>query len=183
MFFSLTGMTCNHKNNDRLAIQPNQLINAKMQHKTIECAKQKSIALVAHDNMKKRLIDWCIKHKQGLAIHHLFATGTTGLHIENKTGLTIEKLISGPLGGDQQIGALITEQKLDMMIFLWDPLQAQPHDPDVKALLRLAAVWNIPVACNIASADFMIHSELFDKPYHREVPDYQAYLEARKPER
>lgn len=158
----------------------NQPSDNFMQHKTIECSPKKSIALVAHDNMKTRLIDWCIKHKKSLIAHDLFATGTTGLHIEKQTGLTIDKLISGPLGGDQQIGALITEQKLDMMIFLWDPLQAQPHDPDVKALLRLAAVWNIPVACNIASADFLIHSELFDKSYQREIPDYQAYLEGRK---
>lgn len=139
----------------------------------------KSIALVAHDNMKDDLITWCKTHKDKLKSHKLFATGTTGLKLEQNTGLSIHKLISGPLGGDQQIGALITEQKVDVMIFFWDPLEAQPHDPDVKALLRLAAVWNIPVACNGATADFLVSSPLFDNSYSKSIPDYQSYIAER----
>ncbi|MFD2166449.1 methylglyoxal synthase [Thalassotalea euphylliae] len=150
-----------------------------MQYKNINSNKIKSIALVAHDNMKANLIDWCKKYQDKLNQHKLYATGTTGALIQQKTGLAIEALISGPLGGDQQIGALITEQSIDMLIFFWDPLEAQPHDPDVKALLRLAAVWNIPVACNQASADLLINSSLFDQSYERSIPDYDSYLAKR----
>jgi methylglyoxal synthase len=139
----------------------------------------KSVSLVAHDNMKIELINWCQKYQDVLKPHKLYATGTTGLHIEKQTDLKINKLISGPLGGDQQIGALITEQKIDIMIFFWDPLEAQPHDPDVKALLRLAAVWNIPVACNRATADLLITSPLFSISYDKSIPDYQHYIESR----
>ena len=151
-----------------------------MKFKTITSAKQKSIALVAHDNMKPNLITWCLNYENKLVNHNLYATGTTGALLEKKTALKIKKLISGPLGGDQQIGALITEEKIDMLIFFWDPLEAQPHDPDVKALLRLAAVWNIPVACNHSTADFIINSSLFDSHFDKAIPDYQDYLKSRK---
>lgn len=150
-----------------------------MKFKQITSPAHKSIALVAHDNMKEELIEWCIKYQDSLSNHTLYATGTTGLKIEKNTPLNLNKLISGPLGGDQQIGALITEQKVDVMIFFWDPLEAQPHDPDVKALLRLAAVWNIPVACNRASADFLIESQLFNTSYEKSIPDYDNYINAR----
>ena len=129
--------------------------------------------------MKQDLVKWCVNYKDKLSLHQLYATGTTGRLLIDKTQLTITKLISGPLGGDQQIGALITESKIDMLIFFWDPLEAQPHDPDVKALLRLAAVWNIPVACNLASAEFLINSSLFEVDYNRNVSDYAHYLEQR----
>jgi len=150
-----------------------------MQYKTIKSAKTKSVALVAHDNMKNNLIKWCQTYESTLTPHKLFATGTTGTLISKHTKLNLQALISGPLGGDQQIGALITEQKIDVLIFFWDPLEAQPHDPDVKALLRLAAVWNIPVACNNASADLLITSKLFGDSYDRYVPDYERYIKER----
>lgn len=150
-----------------------------MQYKNISSPAKKSIALVAHDNMKKNLIAWCQQYEHQLSPHKLYATGTTGNLIAQNTQLKLEALISGPLGGDQQIGALITEQKIDLMIFFWDPLEAQPHDPDVKALLRLAAVWNIPVACNQASADLLINSTLFAQEYERSIPDYNAYITER----
>jgi len=150
-----------------------------MQYKTVTAAKTKSIALVGHDNRKEELIAWCLQHRQKLAAHKLFATGTSGHLVTEKTALEVEQLISGPLGGDQQIGALISEQKIDMLIFFWDPLAAQPHDPDVKALLRLAAVWNIPVACNRASADFIVNSPLFEREYDKSVPDYGHYIHRR----
>lgn len=150
-----------------------------MQFKTIKTNKTKSVALVAHDNMKPNLIDWCLKYKSTLEQHKLFATGTTGSLLKQKAQLNVQALISGPLGGDQQIGALITEQKIDVLIFFWDPLEAQPHDPDVKALLRLAAVWNIPVACNQASADLLITSTLFNQDFERSIPDYDSYIAAR----
>ena len=150
-----------------------------MKYKKFNSKDRKMIALVAHDNMKDDLVNWCGNYKDKLSFHKLFATGTTGRLLTKKVQLPVTKLISGPLGGDQQIGALITENEIDMLIFLWDPLEAQPHDPDVKALLRLAAVWNIPVACNLASADFLINSDLFDKAYIRKVPDYVHYLSER----
>lgn len=150
-----------------------------MHFKTVTSPQCKNISLVAHDNMKPALLDWCIKHKDQLNKHQLYGTGTTGSLLANKAELNITSLISGPLGGDQQIGALITEQKIDMMIFFWDPLEAQPHDPDVKALLRLAAVWNIPVACNQSTADFLINSSLFNEEYPKRVPDYVTYLKER----
>lgn len=150
-----------------------------MEYKQINIPASKAIALVAHDNKKRDLITWCEKHRTDLEKHSLFATGTTGAVIERETGLSINKLISGPLGGDQQIGALITEGKVDMLIFFWDPFEPLPHDPDVKALLRIAAVWNIPVACNQSSADFMVASPLFNTESTHAVPDYAAYLAKR----
>lgn len=147
-----------------------------MHFKKVISPAQKTIALVAHDNMKEKLIHWCKQHKDQLENHNLYGTGTTGTLLSNEVNLSITPLISGPLGGDQQIGALITEQKLDMMIFFWDPLAAQPHDPDVKALLRLAAVWNIPVACNESTADMIVNSSLFNDSYEKTIPDYDSYL-------
>jgi methylglyoxal synthase len=137
---------------------------------------RKSIALVAHDNMKDELIDWALYNKQDLSKHHLFATGTTGTMLETVLEQPIIKFLSGPLGGDQQIGASIAEGKLDVLIFFWDPMEAQPHDPDVKALLRVAATWNIPTACNRSTADFMLTSPLMNSEYEPVLPDYSSYI-------
>lgn len=134
--------------------------------------KKKRIVLIAHDNKKKDLLEWARFNQNLLAEHILFATGTTGALLKKELGLEIECFQSGPLGGDQQIGARITEGKIDFMIFFWDPLEPLPHDTDVKALLRIAVVWNIPVACNRASADFMISSPLMCEEYERLIPDY-----------
>lgn len=151
-----------------------------MDEKKIEMGQQKNIVLVAHDNKKHDLLEWAKFNKDLLAQHRLFATGTTGTLLEKELGLEVDKLQSGPLGGDQQIGAKIAEGSIDFLIFFWDPLEPQPHDPDVKALLRIAVVWNIPVACNRASADFMISSSLMTEEYHRIVPDYEAYKQRLK---
>jgi methylglyoxal synthase len=136
---------------------------------------RKCIALVAHDNKKKDLLEWARFNRDLLAQHELLATGTTGTLVEEALGVPVVKLQSGPLGGDQQIGAKIAEGAIDFVIFFWDPLEPQPHDPDVKALLRIAVVWNIPVACNRASADFMISSPLMSSTYERRLPDYESY--------
>lgn len=137
--------------------------------------ERKRIALVAHDNKKRDLLEWA-KFNRGLLVEHeLYATGTTGTVLEESLGVEIMKLQSGPLGGDQQIGAKIADGQIDFVIFFWDPLEPQPHDPDVKALLRIAVVWNIPVACNRASADFMISSSLMSSEYERILPDYTGY--------
>jgi len=141
--------------------------------------ERKNIALIAHDNMKENLCAWAIKHKAELGRHNLYATGTTGYKLESATGLSIQKCASGPMGGDQQIGAKISQGDVDMLIFFWDPFEPMPHDPDVKALLRIAAVWNIPVACNPASADFIIYSQLISQDYERQVPDYESYIAER----
>jgi methylglyoxal synthase len=141
----------------------------------LESGPRKRIALVAHDNKKKDLLEWAKFNRDLLVKHDLFATGTTGAMIEKALDTTVVKLQSGPLGGDQQIGAKIAEGTIDFVIFFWDPLEPQPHDPDVKALLRIAVVWNVPVACNRSSADFMISSPLMDSPYARILPDYEGY--------
>jgi methylglyoxal synthase len=131
-----------------------------------------SIALVAHDNKKHELLEWARFNRDLLAQHELSATGTTGHLLEQNLGLTVYKFQSGPLGGDQQIGARIAEGEIDCLIFFWDPLEPHPHDPDVKALLRIAVVWNVPVACNRASADFIISSPLLSMGYVRLLPEY-----------
>lgn len=138
---------------------------------------RKHIALVAHDHRKKDLLEWAEFNLELLTEHKIYATGTTGAMLEKELGLEVKLLQSGPLGGDQQIGALIAEGVVDFMIFFWDPLEPQPHDPDVKALLRIAVVWNIPVACNRSSADFMISSPLMSEPYERVRPDYEGHLQ------
>ena len=132
----------------------------------------KTIALVAHDNMKDELLEWVSRHRDELSRHTLIGTGTTGGLVHEKTGLPVERLRSGPLGGDQQIGARISEGDVDVLLFFWDPLEPQPHDPDIKALLRIAVVWNIPVACNRASADFIMSSPHMDTDYVRRVPSH-----------
>jgi methylglyoxal synthase len=146
-----------------------------MEHSIILIRQKKRIALVAHDNKKQDLLEWAKYNKVLLANHELYATGTTGRLLEQAIGVTVNKLQSGPLGGDQQIGAMIAEGSIDFMIFFWDPLEPQPHDTDVKALLRIAVVWNIPIACNRASADFMISSTCMVGEYERLVPDYDRY--------
>jgi len=133
---------------------------------------QKTIALVAHDHKKPDLVKWCLMHRAELSKHKLVATGTTGGILMKELNLDVHCFNSGPLGGDQQIGALIAEHKLDCLIFFWDPLNPAPHDPDVKALLRLCSVWNLPVACNVATADMLFTSAAFlEADYQRYIPD------------
>jgi len=146
-----------------------------MTNKKLQMQPNKRIALVAHDNKKQDLVEWAKFNRDLLAHHAVFATGTTGEMLERELGFMITKLQSGPLGGDQQVGAMIVNDEINFLIFFWDPLEPMPHDPDVKALLRMAAVWNIPIACNRSSADFMISSPLMDSEYNRLVPDYEDY--------
>jgi methylglyoxal synthase len=143
---------------------------------TRKMSVRKRIALVAHDNRKTDLIDWAYYNRVALTKHELFATGTTGKLLEDKLDRPVSKLLSGPLGGDQQIGALIAEGKIDVLVFFWDPMEAQPHDPDVKALLRLAVTWNIPIASDRATADFIFTSPLILQEYAAKLEDYSLYL-------
>lgn len=135
--------------------------------------KQKNIALIAHDNRKKALIEWALKNKELLSGHFLSGTGTTAAMIAEKTGLPVRPYKSGPLGGDQQIGAFIAEGKVDFMIFFWDPLTSQPHDPDVKALLRIAVLYDIPVAMNQSTADYLLTSPFMNEEHERHIMTYQ----------
>lgn len=137
--------------------------------------RRKNIALIAHDNKKRELIEWAFYNKATLAQHQLYATGTTGSLMEKALDQPIIKFLSGPLGGDQQVGASIAEGKIDVLIFFWDPMESQPHDPDIKALLRVAATWNIPVACNRATADFLLTSPLMHQEYEAILTDYTFY--------
>jgi methylglyoxal synthase len=136
----------------------------------------KRIALVAHDNKKEDLLDWVTYNKTVLASHKLIATGTTGTLLEKILHVPVKKLMSGPLGGDQQLGAMIAEGKLDIILFFWDPMMAQAHDSDVKALLRIAVAWNIVIACNRSTADFVLTSLLMEEEHAISIPDYSGYL-------
>jgi len=137
--------------------------------------------MVAHDNMKDDMLDWAEFNKTLLAKHELISTGTTGKLLEDKLDRPVKKLLSGPLGGDQQIGAMIATGEIDILIFFWDPMEAQPHDSDVKALLRIAIAWNIPTACDRATADFVLTSPLMHDKYEVQLPDYSGYLKRRLP--
>ena len=145
-----------------------------MPESTLVPAAQKCIALVAHDNKKSDLMEWAAFNLGVLQKNMLLATGTTGRMLQRELQLPVTCLLSGPLGGDMQVGARIAEGSVDLLVFFWDPLEPQPHDPDVKALLRMAVVWNIPMACNRATADFLISSPLLHSAYKRRVPDYSA---------
>ncbi len=151
------------------------------ENQMVECClpAQKCIALIAHDNKKSELIAWCLEHREVLEHHFLCGTGTTARMVAEKTGLPVRGYNSGPLGGDQQIGARIVDGKIDMVIFFSDPLSAQPHDPDVKALLRIAQVYDVPIANNRATADFLITSPLLDKPYKHYLLNFRKEIEER----
>ena len=152
-----------------------------MAEKTLTMEPKKKIALIAHDNKKDELLDWARSNRSVLVEHDLFATGTTGKLLQVQLDFPITRMQSGPLGGDQQIGARIVDGEIDFLIFFWDPLESQPHDPDVKALLRIAVVWNIPIANNRTSADFMITSPFMSGTYVRQLADYQDYPRPRVP--
>lgn len=145
-------------------------------HKTRKLLPRKRIALVAHDNKKKDLIEWAEFNMTVLARHEIVATGTTGKLLEDKLDRPVKKLLSGPIGGDQQIGSMIAMGEIDVLIFFWDPMEAQPHDSDVKALLRVAIAWNCIVACDRSTADFILTSPLMGDDYHVHLPDYSTYL-------
>jgi methylglyoxal synthase len=136
---------------------------------------KKRIALIAHDKKKDDLVSWVVENKEVLSGHQLLATGTTGKILEEKLGFPVQKLLSGPVGGDQQVGAMIAEEEIDFLIFFWDPLEAQPHDSDVKALLRIAVAWNILIANNRTTADFILRSELLHQDYTMQLPDFSKY--------
>ena len=153
------------------------MINDKYIYFTI--GKQKHIALIAHDNKKDDLVEWVEENKEILKSHFLCGTGTTARLISEKTNLPVTAYNSGPLGGDQQIGARIVEGKVDFVIFFWDPLEAQPHDPDVKALLRIAAVYDVPIANNRATANFLLTSKYMNSDYDRRVLNYNTIIQKR----
>ncbi len=138
--------------------------------------ERKRIALIAHDHKKADIVEWALFNKAALAKHELVATGTTGKLIEEALDRPVKKMLSGPLGGDQQIGSMIAQNEIDIMIFFWDPMHAQPHDSDVKALLRLCVVWNIPMACDRATADFIMTSPFMHTEYNATLPSYTDYL-------
>ncbi|MFX1294073.1 MAG: methylglyoxal synthase [Promethearchaeota archaeon] len=140
----------------------------------------KTIALVAHDRKKKDLVEWVKFNRETLKKYKLVATGTTGTVLSKEVGLKVFTFKSGPIGGDSQIGCRIVEGNIDILIFFWDPLENQPHDPDIKALLRLSVVWNIPTACNRATADFILSSPLMDTQYERLLSDVKEYTRERK---
>jgi len=148
-----------------------------LRYSLLEMGKRKRIALVAHDHKKQEMLEWARHNRETLSQHLLFATGTTGTLLARELSLHVNCFRSGPLGGDLQIGARIAESEIDCLIFFWDPLEAQPHDPDVRALIRICAVWNVPIACNRASADFMITSPLMQSDYQRLLPpSYEEYI-------
>ncbi|CAF0830373.1 unnamed protein product [Rotaria sordida] len=151
-------------------------MTSDMEFQSFEIGQRKRIALVAHDNKKGELLEWVKRNQDQLLKHELHATGTTGSLIESMLGIPIIRYKSGPLGGDQQLGATIAEQCIDILIFLADPLQAQPHDSDVRALTRLATVWNVPMACNLSTADFLLTSPYMTSTYTRIVPTFERYL-------
>ena len=150
-----------------------------MEYLTMTIREQKNIALIAHDGKKQEMLQWCIENRKILKKHHLCGTGTTARMITEQAGLSVKGYNSGPLGGDQQVGAKIVEGQIDFMIFLWDPLEAQPHDPDVKALLRIAVVYDIPVANNLATADFMLNSKFMNEPYSRQIENFNKTIQDR----
>ena len=145
-----------------------------MPFRTAKMAPRKRIALIAHDNLKKDILEWARYNLVRLKRHELFGTGTTGGMIATELGLTVTRFRSGPLGGDQQVGAGVAEGRIDFIIFFWDPLAPHPHDVDVKALLRIAVVYNVPIACNRATADFLLSSHLMDEEYERRLPDLEG---------
>lgn len=138
----------------------------------VAATEVRTIALIAHDNCKPDLVEWAEYNRTALAAHRLVATGTTGALLEHELGLPVQQMHSGPLGGDMQTGALIAEGHVDLLVFFWDPLEPQPHDPDVRALLRVAVLWNIPIACNRATADFVMSSPLLASGYRPQPPDF-----------
>jgi methylglyoxal synthase len=150
-----------------------------MKQRTLQMTVRKRIALIAHDNRKFDLLEWARYNEGTLARHELYATGTTGRLLASELGLEVARFLSGPLGGDQQVGAGVAEGRIDFVIFFWDPLEPQPHDVDVKALLRIAVVYNVPIACNRATADFVLSSSLMETEYVRQVWDYGAPREFR----
>ena len=150
-----------------------------MDYLTLTIGKQKNIALIAHDSKKHEIIEWCDANKEILKHHFLCGTGTTARMITEATGLPVKGYNSGPLGGDQQVGAKIVEGRVDFVVFFSDPLTAQPHDPDVKALLRIAVVYDIPIANNLATADFMLNSRYMSEPYARKIENFNRTIQQR----
>lgn len=151
----------------------------KYEYEIIKMGQRKNIVIIAHDNRKGELIDWTMTNKEKLSHHNLCGTGTTAKLVSAAAGLPVLAFKSGPLGGDQQVGARIAEGSIDFMFFFWDPLEAQPHDPDVKALLRIAALYDIPVATNHATADFLLSSPWMEKEYERRIIDFSKELTIR----
>jgi methylglyoxal synthase len=143
---------------------------------------RKQIVLIAHDHRKADLVEWARYNRTTLSQHDLHATGTTGTVLGESLGLPVHRYLSGPMGGDQQVGAAIAENRIDLVIFFWDPLEPHPHDVDVKALLRIAVVYNVPIACNRSTADFVLSSPLMSKPYNRALAEAMADASAEQRE-